>query len=118
MDMERKKQVEKFQQDYDTIFSKEKWEPHEITLMKDLQKLMYYIEVRCAMKEASDDNWNPDERSYRGQMRMPHTSGYGRRYYDGEKEDAINRMYHLMDNETNPEARKALQMAIRELEAR
>lgn len=139
MDMEQKKQIEKFEQDYNAIFSKQAWEPHDITMMKDLQKLMYYIEVRCAMKEGSEDNWDSNERSYRGQMRNPLNGQYmsrggsgmypmggryydggmsGRRYYDGGREDAISRMNHLMDTETNPEARMAIQMAIRELEAK
>lgn len=139
MDMEQKKQIEKFQHDYDEIFSKGAWDPQQVCLMKDLQKLMYYIEVRDAMKEGSEDNWNPNERSYRGgQPRNPSNGQYmsrggsghypmgdyyydnmggsGRRYYDSDRENALSRMRHLMETETNPEARNAIQMAIHELE--
>ena len=42
--------------------------------------------------------------------------GSGRRYYDDEKESALGRMYKMMESETTPEARMAIQMAIRELE--
>lgn len=141
MDMEHKKQIEKFQHDYDEIFSKGAWDPQQVCLMKDLQKLMYYIEVRDAMKEGSEDNWDPDKRSYRGgQPRNPSNGQYmprggsghypmgdyyydnigasGRRYYDNnaDKEDALNRMRRILETETNPEARNAIQMAIHELE--
>lgn len=121
MDMEQKKQIDRFQKEYDDTFAKPTWDAHDVTLMKDLQKLMYYIEVRSAMKEGSDS-------SYRGRMRNPTNGQYisrgsgmyptgGHRYYDGEKDDAINRLMRLMETETNPEARMAIQMAIRELEA-
>lgn len=139
-----KKQVEKFESDYDKIFSKGAWEPKDITMMKDLQKLMYYLEVRCAMKEGEDYPGSEymDERgsSYaRGgnQARSPMTGRYmprggsgtypmyyddmrgsGRRYYDDEKESAIHRMHKMMDSESNPDVRMAIQEAIRNLESR
>ena len=69
MDMKTQKLIEKFEGDFDKISSKEGWEPNDITIMKDLQKLMYYIELRCAMKEGEQDNWEHSERSYRGQSR-------------------------------------------------
>lgn len=129
MDMKTQKLIEKYEGDFDKISSKEGWEPSDITIMKDLQKLMYYIELRCAMKEGQQD--------YRGQSRGGYGgygagrygtmggsgryyndmgSGSGRRYYDDEKESALGRMYKMMESETNPEARMAIQMAIRELE--
>lgn len=49
-----KKQIDKFEADYNKIASKEAWEPKDITMMKDLQKLMYYLEVRCTMKEGGE----------------------------------------------------------------
>ena len=138
-----KKQIEKFESDYDKIFSKGAWEPKDVTLMKDLQKLMYYLEVRCAMKEGEDYPGSEymDERSNSyasgGQARSPMTGRYmsrggsgtypmyyddmrgsGRRYYDGEKEDAIHKLHKAMDNESNPEYRMAVQEAIRILESR
>ena len=145
MDMKTQKLIEKYEEDFDKISSKEGWEPNDITIMKDLQKLMYYIELRCAMKEGQQDNWEPSERSYRGQSRggggggsgagyggygagrygtmgggsgryYDERGGSGRRYYDDEKESALGRLYKMMESEANPEARMAIQMAIRELE--
>lgn len=42
----------------------------------------------------------------------------GRRYYDGEKEDAIHKLHKAMDAETNPEFRMAIQEAIHMLEGK
>lgn len=58
-----KKQIEKFDADYQNYFSKGAWEPHEVTLMKDLQKLMYYLELREKMKKEEYSEYNP-EREY------------------------------------------------------
>ena len=80
-----KKLLEKFDVDFHKISSKEGWEPCDITLMKDLQKLMYYIEVRSAMKEG--ERQYPgyeylEDSSYRGRDSMGrYTSGHGG--YDG-----------------------------------
>lgn len=141
-----KKQVEKFEDDYEKIFSKSAWEPKDITMMKDLQKLMYYLEVRCAMKEGEEypgseymDERSNSYNSYArgGQARNAANGRYmsrggsgtypmyyddmrgsGRRYYDGEKEDAIHKLYKAMDSESNPEYRMAVQEAIRILESK
>ena len=140
------KQIEEFQKDYDKIYAKGKWEPCDYTTMKDLQKLMYYIEVREAMKNGGDYPGSDymDQNSYaRGnQMRNMNTGRYmprggsgtypmgngpwyyndggmsGRRYYDGEKEDAIHKLHKAMDAETNPEFRMAIQEAIHMLESK
>lgn len=70
------KQIEKFEADYDKIASKEIWDPSDITKMKDLQKLMYYLEVRCAMKDGGD---------YPGSEHMNRSSYTGRTYTDGNR---------------------------------
>lgn len=40
----------------------------------------------------------------------------GRRYYESEKENAIHKLHHMMENEDNAEKKKALKLAITELE--
>ena len=40
----------------------------------------------------------------------------GRRYYDSEKEKAIHKLHHMMENEDNAEKKNALKLAITELE--
>lgn len=74
------KQIEEFQRDYDKIFEKGKWEACDYTTMKDLQKLMYYIEVRDAMKNGGEYPGSEymDQNSYaRGnQMRSPSTGRF------------------------------------------
>ena len=73
-----KKLVEKFDNDFHKIASQDGWNPEDITLMKDLQKIMYYIEVRCAMSEGED--YQDDE--YMGEPEYGNRS-YGNRYYNG-----------------------------------
>lgn len=130
MDHESKRLIEKFDADFHTLSSKEGWTKEDIEKMKDLQKLMYYMEVRCAMKEGQDypgseymEKRSYDDRSYRSQPRnpqngqyMPHSYGmsYGpmRRYYDGPHDNAINELRNAMMMETNPEARAAMENAL------
>ena len=124
MDMKTQKLIEKYEGDFDKISSKEGWEPQDIEIKKDLQKLMYYIELRCAMKEGQQDYRRQSRGGYGGYGMMGGSGRYyndmgggsGRRYYDDEKESALGRMYKMMESETNPEARMAIQMAIRELD--
>lgn len=40
----------------------------------------------------------------------------GRRYYDSEKEKAIHKLHHMMENTDDPERKNALKIAINELE--
>lgn len=162
--------IEKFEADFHKIASKEGWEPCDITLMKDLEKLMYYIEVRDAMKgtdEYPGSEYMDDMRSYaRGRNRnamgqftsggmgygnyydgrsmhnMPmndgpwgydnryydqgsgrryyddNMRGSGRRYYDGEKDTSVAYLRRMMDSETRPEMKTAMQNVIKELEMR
>ena len=114
MDAKTHKLIEKYEQDFEKISSKEGWEPKDVEMMKDLQKLMYYLEVRCAMKEA-DDDWSRSrsrgsgyypgdyDRRYYGGM------GSGRRYYDDGKMHVTRRLKVMMDNEEDPEMRMAMQ---------
>ena len=89
--------IEKYEADFDKIASKEVWEPKDICTMKDLQKLMYYIEVREAMKNGEEypgseymdqgsfrDGYNMGH-SYanRGQMRNPSNGQYMSRNMSG-----------------------------------
>ena len=139
-----KKQVEKFESDYDQIFAKGTWNKEEIEMMKDLQKLMYYLEVRCAMKEGGEYPGSEymDKQSYdmahsyaRGQMRNPMNGRYmsdgrsgiypmhynmngmsGRRYYDDEKDTVIHELHRMMESKTDPEVKMAIQDTIRNLE--
>lgn len=107
------KQIEEFEKDYDKIAAKNVWEPCDITKMKDLQKLMYYLEVREAMKNGGEYPGSEymDQNSYEGAQRRnmntgrfmssrggsgTYPMGYGpmfyndgrgsgRRYYDGDR---------------------------------
>lgn len=152
--------IDKFEADFHKIASKEGWEPCDITLMKDLEKLMYYIEVRDAMKgtgEYPGSEYMGDMRSYargrnpmngrftsggmgygnyydgRSMHNMPMDDGpwgydnryydqgsgrSGRRYYDGEKDSTVAYLRRMMDSETRPEMKTAMQNVIKELEMR
>lgn len=60
----------------------------------------------------SYDNWNNGSGNrYYDDMRSS-----GRRYYDSEKEKAIHKLHHMMENEDNAEKKNALKLAITELE--
>ena len=133
------RQIEKFESDYDQIFAKDAWTKDDIETMKDLQKLMYYIEVRCAMKDGGEypgsDYMNGRSYANRGQMRNTITGRYisdgrsgmypmyydsegmsGRRYYDSEKENAVHELHRMMESKNDPEIRMAIQEAVRHLE--
>lgn len=127
--------IEKYEADFNKIASKDVWSKDDIAMMKDLQKLMYYMEVRCAMKDGEEypgSEYMPEmsRGSGRGRDSMGrYTSGNmyyppnyymndasGRRYYDDAKKDAIHKLHHMMEN-TDDEGRKsALKLAIQELE--
>lgn len=94
MDDMTKKCIERFEADYNKIASKEAWEPKDVTLMKDLQKLMYYLEVRDAMKSGGDypgadyidgrsfaRGGNMQPRNQAGQYMSYTGMGSGNRYY-------------------------------------
>lgn len=138
-----KKLIEKFEADFNNLSSKNGWTPDDLEKMKNLQKLMYYIEVRCAMKEGQDypgseymdQRMSYDNRSYAGGGSMPNRnsqtgrfmSGHypygmtytsGRRYYDGPHENAVMDLRRMAMNEQDPEARAAMENALRYLEMR
>lgn len=145
MDDKTKKLLDRYEEDFMKYASQTTWEPKDITMMKDLQKLMYYIEVRCAMKDGDDRyeygngygngygsgyGYGDDRRSSMnyggngyggygaGRNQYARGSGAsGRRYYDNEKDNAIQRLHQIMENETNQDIRMAIRNVIHELEA-
>ncbi len=149
MEESTKRLIEKFEADFHTLSSKEGWTKDDLEKMKNLQKLMYYLEVRCAMKEGQeypgsdymDQRMSYDSRSYAGgnsgQNRSNQTGRYmsgrsnsygmptygmsytgGRRYYDGPHEIAINDLRHMAMTEQDPDARAAMENALRYLDMR
>lgn len=149
MEENTKKLIEKFEGDFQTLSSKNAWTPEDLTRMKDLQKLMYYLEVRCAMKEGADYPGEKymDERSYDGRSynnsyarSMPNrspstgrfTSGHGypmgytyamnnmsgRRYYDSEHDKFVQDLHRMMDMETDPATREAMENVANMLQMR
>ena len=128
-----KKLIEKYEADFHTISSKDAWTKDDLEKMKDLQKLMYYMEVRCAMKDGADYPGQKymDERGYDGYSyarSMPrhnpangrfvsgtsYPMGYsynmsGRRYYDSEHEKFMNDLTRMMNMETDPATREAME---------
>lgn len=136
-----KKHIEEFEKDYEKIASKGAWDDKDLERMKNLQKIMYYIELRCAMKEGQEypgSEYMPEPvmsyaRGCDGMGRFTSGNRYmgrsydmyyddmgmsGRRYYDDEKKNALHKLHHMMDMEENPEKKNALKIAINELETR
>lgn len=129
MEVKDTKLIEKLQSDFDKYAAKDGWTPQEVCLMKDLEKIMYYIEVRDAMKQGQNVGSNDYEfasgmrgrRSYDGYPNrgMYYDDGMsGRRYYDDEKEHSVRRLRNLMENETNHEVKMAMQNVLHQLETR
>jgi len=82
-----KKHVEEFEKDYEKIASKGTWDDKDLERMKNLQKIMYYIELRCAMKEGQEypgSEYMPDSNmsyamnyaTHGNQMRNPMNGRY------------------------------------------
>lgn len=134
-----RKENECFEKDYEKLYSKGSWNKDEIAMMKDYKKLIYYNLVIDAMQNGGDypgSEYMPDMRnSYaRGRDSMGRfTSGNmsrnmyypdwdmnmsGRRYYDSEKEKAIHKLHHMMENTDDAERKSALNFAIHELEGK
>ena len=124
MDVSTHKVLERLENEYQQYASSEKWTKDCVEMMKDLQKLMYYIEVRDAMKYGSND-YDDNERSYRRGPNMHsynsygnygyHGSTSGRRYYDSDAEQTKRRLQSIYDSESNPEVRDALMRVMHEL---
>ena len=138
--------LEELESDFHKVGDKMEWTDADIEKMKNIQKLMYYMEVRCAMKEGQDypgagyidDRMSRDSRSYNdrnsyarggqprnamgrytsGRNSYTHPYGYasGRRYYDSEHENALNDLRHMMSMEDDPEKREAMEEIVRMLE--
>ncbi len=129
MEERDKRLIEKLEADFHKLSSQEGWTKEDLEKMKDLQKLMYYMEVRCAMKKGqgypgSDYMDDYGHTSYAMSQTQRFPMGYqgynmsGRRYYDDERSNAIGYLQRMHSNEQNPEMRMALERAIRELEMR
>lgn len=57
-----------------------------------------------------------DGNSWNGRGSYDGMNMSGRRYYDSEKEKAIHKLHHMMENEDNAEKKNALKMAVTVLE--
>lgn len=62
------------------------------------------------------NSWDMDGRMNSGRNYYDNNGSSGRNYYDSEKEKAIHKLHHMMENEDNVEKKNALKMAIMELE--
>ena len=141
-----KHENETFQADYDKLYAKGSWNKDEISMMKDLKKLIYYNKVICAMDEGKEypgSEYMPENMSgARGRDGMGrYTSGNvmsgmhqippyyygtgpsydnwdtsGRRYYDSEKEKAIHKLHEMMSMTDDPERKNVYRIALNELE--
>lgn len=159
------KKYEELESDFNKILSKGQWKAEDYCTMKDIQKILYYIDVRKAMQEGEGypgSEYMPDGMSFRrgrnsvnGQYMSRDMGGSGtyyppymdenswdnrgsynggrggngsgnryydgmgmsgRRYYDSEKEKALHKLHHMMENTDDAERKNALKLAINELE--
>lgn len=92
MNNQDKKIIERLENEFYQIASnvasqQENIEREDIENMKDLQKICYYMEVRCAMKEGAEDEYmddaDYDERSYRGRSYNGNGGSGGNSYNRG-----------------------------------
>lgn len=89
------KLIEKLSDDFYQLSSREGWTKEDLENMKNLQKLMYYMEVRCAMKEG--DEYPEDEEEMGYNMR----SYTGGRSYNGNGRYGDGGMYGRGGNYSN-----------------
>ena len=131
-----KKQLERYQAEFEQKYNKPTWSREDVENMKDLKKLEYYTEVLCAMREGNpypgSDYVEQRGMSYANQHRSPvtgrYTSGYGpmyydggmsgRRYYDNERMNAVDDLRRIHQMTQDPETKMAIEQAIRNLEVR
>lgn len=85
--------IEKFENDFEKIASLDGWTKEQIEMMKDLEKLMYYIELRSAMKEGKNE-YEDDYSGARGGRRRDSMGRYSSDYDYGYGYD--NRMPRYM----------------------
>ena len=126
MDKEDRRVLDELESDFHKVASQPAWSDNDIEKMKNLQKLMYYMEVRCAMKEGREypgsehmEDWD-SRKSYARSMpvrRMSYTFPYGypsgRRYYDSGRGNWIEDIRHMVSMEQDPEIREQLEHAMR-----
>lgn len=137
-----KHENEAFKADFDKIFAKGTWTKEDLSMMKDLKKIIYYNLAICAMEESGEhpgEGYLPEMSYARGRNSMngqyvSRDSGYsgrryynnsyddmtssGRKYYDSEKEKAIHMLHRMMENTDDPDRKNALKIAINEIEAK
>lgn len=89
------KLIEKFENDFDKIASLDGWTKEQIEMMKDLEKLMYYIEARCAMKEGKYE-YEDDYSGARGGRRRDSMGRYSSDYDYGYDNRIPRYMYDDM----------------------
>jgi len=103
-----KKENECFQKDYDKLYAKGSWNKDEVSMMKDLKKLIYYNLVIDAMQNGDEypgSEYMPDMRNSfasRGRMRNSmgqFTSGGMRGYTNGNMSGTY---YDDWINNSNP----------------
>lgn len=145
------KKYEELESDFNKILSKGEWKTEDFCKMKDIQKILYYIDAREGMKNGQGfpgseylDGGEGDMSFRRGRNPMngryisrdagrnmngmnngsgtyypPYMDGMnmsGRRYYDSEREKALHKLHHMMDNTDDPERKSALNFAIKTVE--
>lgn len=168
MDPKSRRLIARFENDFDSLSANEKYTKEQLEIMKDLEKVMYYIEARDLMRQQqsrpeymnSPDmegggygvNRNAmgrftsgaypmmmDEQRYYdnnggngygyggyggngnggggyGGYGNNYGNGYGRRYYDSEKEKAVQYLRKMMGSEMNPDRSSEIQEVIQWLE--
>lgn len=131
MEESMKKVRERLEDEFRQVSASEKWDTGNVEMMKNLLKSMYYIDVICAMKNGEDypgSEYMPAMSYARGGHRRnalgqySYASGHypmsSRRYYDDEMGNVIHKLEYMMDNEMNPEKRKAIQDVLNEIQMR
>ena len=121
-----KKQLDRYQAEFESKYNKPTWTREDIENMKDLKKLEYYTEVLCAMREGKSYPGSEyiDQRgmSYANQHRNMNTgrymSGHYPMYYDDERMSAMDELRRMHQTQQNPEVRMAIEQAMRSLEVR
>lgn len=89
MDDTTKRLIDTFEKDFHELSSKGAWTSEDLVKMKDLQKIMYYLEVRCAMKEGNEypgSEYMDGGSSFRGRGRSGNS--YGGNSYGGSYDNS------------------------------
>jgi hypothetical protein len=128
MEVQMKKTRERLEEEFNQISSMEKWTKESLETMKNILKSIYYIDVICAMQDGNGEEYSG--MSYaRGGRRGNSAGSYsyngpyysrpsmsGKRYYDDERNHAIDKLHRMMESAGNEEVRMAIQNALGELE--